>query len=59
MRAKSRRYQKPLSIKMTRATCIARWATRSSGKRVKPSARVYDRKRQPAGAGSVDWRSTT
>jgi hypothetical protein len=58
MRAKSRRYEKPLSIKMVR------YRHRSLGnplfrQRVKPSARVYDRKRQPAGAGSIDWRSTT
>jgi hypothetical protein len=57
MRAKSRRYQKPLSLKMTRHLHRALGNPRVR-RRVKPSARVYNRKRK-SGAGSVDWRSTT
>jgi hypothetical protein len=57
MRTKSHRYEKSLSIKMTRHLhrSLSNLLFRQ---RVKPSARVYDRKRKPV-ASSVDWRSTT
>jgi hypothetical protein len=48
MRAKSRRYHKPLSIKMTRHLHRS-LSNPLFRERVKPSARVYDRKRKPAG----------
>jgi hypothetical protein len=57
VRIKTRRYEKPLSIKMTRH--LHRSSNPLFRQRVKPSARVYDRKRQPPVVSSVDWRSGT
>jgi hypothetical protein len=48
MPTKSSRYPKPLSIKMTRHLHRS-LSNPLFRQRVKPSARVYDRKRKPAG----------